>query len=118
MTSTPEAPRYPVWRYHATKPACIVNDEAADRALGAGWVSHPAQLVQADTKKKGPMSDQPTQLPAEPDAPDRPTQLPTEPDHRVIPGRPREWPSSPDVGPHPEQPIAEPPPPARPKKKS
>lgn len=32
---------YPAWRYHATEPAIVVNDEASDQALGAGWFSHP-----------------------------------------------------------------------------
>jgi hypothetical protein len=33
---------YPKWLYHAEKEAVIVPDEAAHKALGAGWVESPA----------------------------------------------------------------------------
>lgn len=32
---------YPKWLYHHSKPAALVADEAAHKALGAGWVEHP-----------------------------------------------------------------------------
>lgn len=33
---------YPSWRYHATKPAVVVNDEDEDSRLGEGWADSPA----------------------------------------------------------------------------
>jgi hypothetical protein len=39
-----EIQKYPAWRFHATDPACVVEDEAADQALGEGWVDSPGKL--------------------------------------------------------------------------
>lgn len=36
---------YPTWRYHRTRPACIVKDPAADAALGEGWTDTPAPFL-------------------------------------------------------------------------
>lgn len=33
---------YPKWKYHATKPAAVVKDEAEEKALGKGWEDTPA----------------------------------------------------------------------------
>jgi hypothetical protein len=38
---------YPKWLYHPTKEAVIVTDEAAHKALGAGWVESPADVKPA-----------------------------------------------------------------------
>lgn len=35
---------YPKWLYHPSKPAVVVDGEAAHRALGAGWVESPADF--------------------------------------------------------------------------
>lgn len=32
---------FPTWRYHYTKPACIVADPEAEAALGPGWHDSP-----------------------------------------------------------------------------
>ena len=42
---------YPKWLYHHSKPATLVADEAAHKALGAGWVESPAD-VKAETDEK------------------------------------------------------------------
>lgn len=34
---------YPKWRYHASKPAVIVNDENEDKDLGRGWHDEPVK---------------------------------------------------------------------------
>lgn len=36
---------YPKWLYHPTRPAALVADEAAHKALGGGWAESPANLV-------------------------------------------------------------------------
>jgi hypothetical protein len=33
---------YPKWLYHHARPAQVVPDEAAHKALGVGWVESPA----------------------------------------------------------------------------
>lgn len=33
---------FPKWLYHPNKPPVVVEDEAAQKALGAGWVESPA----------------------------------------------------------------------------
>ena len=35
--------QYPRWRYHATKPATLVQNDKEEKALGAGWVDNPGQ---------------------------------------------------------------------------
>lgn len=35
---------YPKWLYHSTQEARIAPDEAAHKALGAGWVESPADV--------------------------------------------------------------------------
>ena len=42
---------YPKWKFHKTKDAIMVADEAAEKALGAGWVDHPDQLNKPVTPK-------------------------------------------------------------------
>lgn len=32
---------YPKWKYHDTEPACVVDDEEAELALGDGWRDTP-----------------------------------------------------------------------------
>ena len=32
---------YPKWKYHAIEPACVVDSEEAEKALGKGWFNHP-----------------------------------------------------------------------------
>jgi hypothetical protein len=36
-------PKYPRWRYHATKPATLVESDKDEKALGGGWFDNPAQ---------------------------------------------------------------------------
>ena len=33
---------FPAWKYHATEPAVVVNNEAELDALGDGWADTPA----------------------------------------------------------------------------
>lgn len=35
---------FPKWKYHPAKPALIVDDEGAERALGAEWADSPAHF--------------------------------------------------------------------------
>ncbi|MGB7220092.1 MAG: hypothetical protein WBD07_14940 [Vicinamibacterales bacterium] len=32
---------YPTYRFHASKPACVVRNADEDAALGEGWFDHP-----------------------------------------------------------------------------
>jgi len=41
----PEFDAYPAWRYHADQPPRMVDDEAEDAALGAGWFDNPLLQV-------------------------------------------------------------------------
>jgi hypothetical protein len=34
--------QFPKWKYHATEPARVVHDEAAETALGDDWAESPA----------------------------------------------------------------------------
>jgi len=97
MTNAPEAPRYPVWRYHPTEPAVIVNNEAEDTALGKGWVDFV-------TFHK-PDND----LPERPGRPDRPDHELPEVDRPEVDPEP---PDRPEVNPDPPAPDR-----PRPKKK-
>ncbi len=45
---------YPAWRYHATKPSRLVQNEAQDLALGPEWANSPA-LVHAENKRPAPV---------------------------------------------------------------
>lgn len=36
---------YPKWKYHASKPALIVEDELAEESLGMGWHDTPADAA-------------------------------------------------------------------------
>lgn len=56
---------YPKWLYHPSKPATVVDDEAAHKALGAGWVESPA-----DVRPEQPAP------PTPPKAEEKPTSLP------------------------------------------
>lgn len=35
---------FPKWKYHFSKPACMVNDPHEEAALGEGWVDSPAYV--------------------------------------------------------------------------
>lgn len=54
---------YPKWLYHPTLPARIVPDEAAHKALGAGWVESPADCVAPEA---APVVDDREPKPAKP----------------------------------------------------
>jgi hypothetical protein len=41
---------FPKWKYHATKPALIVPDKAAEEALGEDWYDHPDDAATASVK--------------------------------------------------------------------
>lgn len=43
--------QYPKWLYHASLPATVVSDEAAHKALGAGWVESPVDVKAALPKE-------------------------------------------------------------------
>lgn len=45
--------KYPRWKYHATKPAIIVPDEAAEKKLGKDWYDSPADVQKPEVKEKG-----------------------------------------------------------------
>jgi hypothetical protein len=45
---------YPACRYHPTQPAIVVASEAADAALGPGWVDHPSKFPKAKPSKAEP----------------------------------------------------------------
>ena len=49
---------YPKWLYHPTKEAVVVQDEAAHKALGAGWVESPAD-VKPEVHKKAEAAEEP-----------------------------------------------------------
>ena len=36
---------YPAWRYHAENPPTLVEDDAADAALGEGWFDNPLLTI-------------------------------------------------------------------------
>lgn len=38
---------HPKWKYHATLPALMVDNEAAEEALGLGWFDTPAEAADA-----------------------------------------------------------------------
>lgn len=40
---------FPKWKYHATNPALVVDDEVAEEALGAEWFDTPADAADAST---------------------------------------------------------------------
>lgn len=42
--------QYPRWRYHATKPDTLVNNEKEEKALGAGWFDNPGQARPSKTE--------------------------------------------------------------------
>lgn len=43
---------FPKWLYHATQEAVVVSDEAAEKALGPGWVESPADVKKPVESKK------------------------------------------------------------------
>jgi len=43
---------YPKWLYHSEKPATLVQDEAAHKALGPGWYESPAECPPPKTEPK------------------------------------------------------------------
>lgn len=53
---------YPKWKYHAEKPAVIVQSEEAEKALGAGWVESPADLKKQEAPAVKPSA--PVEKPA------------------------------------------------------
>jgi hypothetical protein len=38
---------FPKWKYHASEKALIVDDQAAEEALGLGWFDTPAEALDA-----------------------------------------------------------------------
>jgi hypothetical protein len=92
---------YPVWRFHPTKPACIVQNAEEDAQLGKGWVDSPNKFNE-DKKldKPKPDNDLPgggrldrpdNELPDAPGRPERPDQgLPGRPERpdQGLPGTP------------------------------
>lgn len=40
--------RYPKWKYSSKAPACIVDDEAAEKALKGKWYDSPADIPGAE----------------------------------------------------------------------
>lgn len=38
---------FPKWKYHATNPAQVVDDEVAEEALGTDWFDTPAEATDA-----------------------------------------------------------------------
>jgi hypothetical protein len=45
---------YPKWLYHPTKEALVVPDEAARKALGAGWYESPADFPKTTAPPSAP----------------------------------------------------------------
>lgn len=43
--------QYPKWMYHATKPACVVNDPIEHEELGDDWAESPAAFIEAVTEE-------------------------------------------------------------------
>lgn len=42
---------YPKWLYHSSKPATVVADEAAHKALGPGWEESPSAFKSKSVSK-------------------------------------------------------------------
>lgn len=38
-------PAYPKWKYHSTKPACVVHNAKEELRLGEEWMDSPAEPV-------------------------------------------------------------------------
>lgn len=55
---------YPKWLYHPTKAPALVQDEAAHKALGAGWVESPADVKTAALIATGLAPQSPDELAA------------------------------------------------------
>ena len=53
----PEPEQYPKWKFHISKPALIVNDAAAEAALGEGWYDHPDEPRKQAQPVKTDLSD-------------------------------------------------------------
>tara|TARA_R100001086_G_scaffold250077_1_gene193284 strand:- start:1687 stop:1923 length:237 start_codon:yes stop_codon:yes gene_type:complete len=50
-------PGFPTWRYHRTKPACIVHSSEELDALGEGWVDTPAKFKEKAKEVKREADD-------------------------------------------------------------
>ena len=51
---------FPKWKYHADKPACIVQTPEAEAKLGAGWVDSPADIkkqVEKDPEEQSEVTE-------------------------------------------------------------
>lgn len=46
---------FPKWKYHREQEARVVNDAAAEAALGAGWVDSPALFDAASGSQDEPL---------------------------------------------------------------
>lgn len=46
---------YPTWRYHRTKPSCIVHNESEDVELGPGWSDSPNVFTELPTDTDPPV---------------------------------------------------------------
>ena len=46
---------YPKWLYHPSKEALVVPDEAAHKALGAGWYASPADFPKVTSQPPVPV---------------------------------------------------------------
>lgn len=44
--------QYPKWKYHRTLPARIVQDPAAEAALGDGWADWPGAFAEPEAIEK------------------------------------------------------------------
>lgn len=51
---------YPKWLYHPEKTALVVPDEAARKALGAGWYESPEDFPKATPVKPEPVAPEKT----------------------------------------------------------
>jgi hypothetical protein len=52
---------YPKWKYHPEKEACIVDNEAAEASLGAGWFESPADFPVKEVSEEAQPESAPEQ---------------------------------------------------------
>lgn len=65
---------YPRWKYHATKPACVVYSAKEERDLGRGWADSPADFE----AKEEPVKEVEPVFVTEPPAPEEVSTQPGE----------------------------------------
>jgi hypothetical protein len=53
IVTEPEIVEYPAWRYHRRHGSKIVQSEAEDEKLGAGWEDHPYVAPETDEEPVG-----------------------------------------------------------------